>query len=459
MTQIVGRMPQPRLARSARDQVPLWGPSLCFVLPDGHLARVVWDMVLPLDLSEFTAEVKALDGGSGRPSIDPRVLLALWLYATLVGVGSARALAEECKYDQRYMWICGGLTPSYHILSDFRTKNTERIDRLFTCVVRWLVARGLARPEEMILDGTRTRACAGSNSFRTEATLAELFAIALAEKDALAAEEACSALPAQAPLPGPEFVRDSPEAVTRPRRNRKQAAQRRAKLGRFKRLGAALAVVRRLTSARATSGSHKSKKEKEKIARRGVRASFTDASARVMKMADGGFRPAHNIQVGIDSNSKFILGLHVTDSGTDGNQAVPMLDEVLRRTGVAPKILLADGGFATHDTVQQMAKRKVTFYAPPMHSKDEGGNAYRPRASDTKAVREWRKRMGSPGGVAMRRKRPLVEWIFARFKSWSLRQVNVVGHTAVRGAVLLHGLAHNLLMAARLGEAWKASTA
>ena len=87
------------------------------VRPDRR--QLGWDMV---DLSQLYERVKSREGEAGRPAADPAVMLALWLYATVEGVGSARALERLAESDAAYRWLAGGVPLNYHGLADFRVE-------------------------------------------------------------------------------------------------------------------------------------------------------------------------------------------------------------------------------------------------------------------------------------------------------------------------------------------------
>src|SRR6201984_3393292 len=133
-------------------------------LPDDHRARLVWAFVEGLDLSEFADRSKARDAGAGRPPTDPRVVLAVWLYATLEGIGSARAIDRLCQQHAAYRWLCGGVPINHDLLATFRRENAALLDRLLTQTITGLVAEKLVSLEELTIDGTKVRACAGRGS-------------------------------------------------------------------------------------------------------------------------------------------------------------------------------------------------------------------------------------------------------------------------------------------------------
>src|SRR5262245_43202937 len=129
------RLGRVRVQRAERKQMELRASSLDDVLPDEHRARVIWDALEDLDLAGFYEPVGSREGGAGRPAIDPRILVALWLYATCEGVGSARELERLCSLHAAYRWICGGVSVNYHTLSDFRVGHERALDELMTQIL------------------------------------------------------------------------------------------------------------------------------------------------------------------------------------------------------------------------------------------------------------------------------------------------------------------------------------
>src|SRR3989338_8802370 len=180
--------PEPRLQRPNRAQVELRPVDLEGLLPADHRARIVWDFVEGLDLEPLHAEIKAVEGHAGRPPIDPAILMALWLYATVEGVGSARAVARLCEEHDAYRWLCGGVSVNYHTLADFRVQPVESLDRLLTTSVATLMSEGLVTVTRVAQDGVRVRANAGAASFRRRRRLEESLAEAQAQLEALRQE-------------------------------------------------------------------------------------------------------------------------------------------------------------------------------------------------------------------------------------------------------------------------------
>src|SRR4051812_3309085 len=308
----------PRFQAAVRDQVRFRAASLDELIPQEHPVRVIWDFALSADLSPLYQSIKAVRRHAGRPPIDPRILFALWLYATTRGVGSARLLEELCRDKIDYQWICGDVSVNYHTLADFRRDHAGLLDDLLTQSVAVLMTEGLVDLERVAQDGMRVRASAGAASFRRKPTLEEALADARAQVDGLRQEQ-----------------EDDPKASN----ERQKQARRRAAEDRAARVEAAL---KRLPELEAK----KKPDEKDK-----ARCSTTDPEATVMKMANGGFNPAYNIQFATDTKSQIIVGVDVVTTGSDQGQMPPMVGQIRQRYGRAPNEYEVDGGFAKHEDI------------------------------------------------------------------------------------------------------------
>lgn len=154
-----------------RDEVRLEVIDLDGLIGEDHAARLIWAYVERLDFSDFEAGVRSREGRPGMPQTAPQLLLALWLYAITDGVGSARAIERLCTLDPAYRWLCGGVGVNHHAISDFRSEQGERIERLLVQHVASLSAAGLIDLDEIAQDGVKVRAYAGAASFRRRKTL------------------------------------------------------------------------------------------------------------------------------------------------------------------------------------------------------------------------------------------------------------------------------------------------
>ncbi len=166
-------MGAPRLQRPNRRQLELRPSDLESLLPPEHRARIVWEFVEGLDLSPLYEKIRAGEGHAGRSPVDPAIHMALWLYATVEGVGSARAVARLCQEHDAYRWICGGVSVNYHSVADFRVDHAEFLDTVLTESVAALMAEDLVDLNRVAQDGVRVRASAGASSFRRKKTLEE----------------------------------------------------------------------------------------------------------------------------------------------------------------------------------------------------------------------------------------------------------------------------------------------
>jgi transposase len=410
-----------RMRRAVRNQVEFQQCSLDELLPEDHEARIVWAYVSGLDLSELTGRIQAVEGGPGQAPADPRILMSLWLYATLRGVGSARELNRLCQAHVAYRWICGGVSMNYHTLSDFRTQHLDLLDRLLTEGVATLMAEGLVTLERVAQDGMKVRASAGAASFRRQPTLEE----ALAEAEQQVAK-----------------LRQELEADPAAQKTRQQAAQKRAAEERAKRVQAALDQLPVIAQS-------KKPKDREK-----ARASTTDADARVMKMGDGGFRPAFNVQLATATDSQIITGLDVTNSGGDQGQLAPMVEQHQQRYEQVPDEALVDGGFTKKEDIEKVEQGGTTVYAPVQKSKDPERDAHTPRPDDTPAVAQWRQRMATDEAKAIYRERAATaECVNALARNRGLQRFLVRGLQKVKAVALWYALVHNLMRAVALRAA------
>jgi transposase len=422
-----------RVVEAERSQLSWDLVDLDAWLPADHRARVVWAFVLTLNLDPLYGKIKAREGEAGRPAADPRVLLALWLYATIEDVGSAREVDRLSQSDLAYRWLRGGVPLDYHTLSDFRAENGEILDQLLSESLAALMAEGLVRVEEVIIDGTKVKAAAGKDSFKTADGLAKAATLAAERVAALKAE-----------------VEADPAAQKR----RGQAARERAAREAVERAARARAMLDRLAAEKEQRAkTHKAAEKKKGEAT----ASLSDPEARMMRFADGAVRPGWNVQVAATSDHGFIVGIAATDRRNDTGLAPPMVDEIERLLAVAPVRIIIDGGLATQEDIVALAERDkpVTIFAPVKPDRQDvtAHSLYvraAKRAREPVALREWRARMASVDGKAVMRRRKRIELVNAHIKNRGLGSLLVRGLTKVRAVLYLHALAHNLVTAHRL---------
>jgi transposase len=397
------------------------------LLPEDHQARIVWDYAQQVDLAPLYEAILAVEGRPGHPPADPPILFALWLYATLRGIGSARELARRCDPqtgEVAFLWICGGVSVNHHTLSDFRVAHVDLLDRVLTESIAVLRHEGLVTMERVAQDGMKVRASAGAASFRREPTLQEHYQEAQAQVEALKQE-----------------LQSDPGAA----KTRQQAARQRAARERAERLAKAL---EELPLVREQKKGEEAKQE--------ARVSTTDPEARVMKMANGGYNPAYNVQLATDTATQIITGVDVTNSGGDQGKLAPMVEQHVERYDQAPQEMLVDGGFAKKDDITAVSPPhgQTTVYAPVQKSKKDDVDPHTPRDGDSPAVAEWRSRMATEEAKEIYKERAATaECVNAQARNRGLQQLRVRGRIKVLASVLWHVLAHNLIRAATLRAA------
>jgi transposase len=423
-----------RVLTAQRNQIALRPVDLEATVGPDHPMRNIWAFVERLDLSALYAQIGSVEGAAGRPAIDPKILMALWLYATLDGVGSAREIERLTEVHDAYRWICGGVNVNHHTLSDFRCRPVDLLDQLLTDSVAVLMHKGLAKLERVAQDGMRVRASAGAGSFRRRLRLKFWQEQARAQVQALKGE-----------------IDADPNGANR----RRRAAQKRAAEERQKRVEQALEQLAQVEKQKNKKAGAKKENETEEQYKKRTepRASSTDPEARVMKMADGGFRPAYNVQLSTTTDKQIIVGVEVNNCGSDAGQLSPMLDQVEKRYQQCPAEWLADGGFASDADIEDAHSGGTTVYAPVRHPRNSSREPYVPLPDDSEALAQWRQRMGSEAAKEIYKQRAATaECVNAIARGRGLTQFLVRGLNKVKAVVLWYALAHNLMRTAALTQ-------
>ncbi|MDP1699931.1 MAG: IS1182 family transposase [Aestuariivirga sp.] len=418
------------VVRPQRSQVGWEMVDIDGLLPEGHAARLVWTFVTQMDLSQFYAAIGSREGDAGRPAADPQVLLALWLYAAVEGVGSARELERLVERDVSYRWIAGGVPVNYHGLSDFRTRHGGLLDTLLTESVTALMAEGLVTFEEVIADGTKVQAAAGKGSYGGTSRLERIGRIAAERMAQLKAE-----------------VDADPAASSR----RRKASQLRAarELGeRAAKAAAALAELQKEKEKRRKT--HRSEEE----GKAEPKASLTDPTARYMRFADGSIKPGYNMQIAACGNG-LVLAVMATDRRNDTGLARPIVDDIVGRYGCKPGRLLVDSTYAADDDIVALARDGVMVFAPvPEERAEVKADTLRRRLAkklnQPQELKDWRERMNTSYGQDVYRRRKRIELVNAYLKNRGLGRLSLRGIAKAKIAGLLQAIAHNIMLANHL---------
>jgi transposase len=410
-----------RVNRPHRTQVEMQLFSLDQMLPVEHRARSVWAFVKGLDLRPFYGDFQVTDHSAGRTAIAPEILIGLWLLATLDGIGAARELARRCETDLPYLWMRGTVSVNYHTLSDFRVQHGARLERLLVDTVAALVQGGIVPLETIAQDGMRVRANAGSSSFRRRPSL---------EKLRQAAQEHVDRLKQEADSETARLAGDA----------RRQAAVERAARERQERVDEALRQHQQLSQQR---------EQRNKGDGETTRVSTTDPEARKMKMANGGYDPAYNVQFATDADARVIVGVEVTNAGTDGGELPPMLDQLRQDYDRTPSQALVDSAFATQEavtTAEQGGTQVVSTVPRAEQLERHGKDPHARQRRDTDEYVQFRARMAQPEYQTLYKSRPsIAEFPNADCRNRNLRQFRVRGLAKVKAVVLWHALAFNFL--------------
>ena len=317
----------PRFEPIDRQQVVLEPLDIEQLIPEDHAARNIWGILGGLDLSRFLGDVKSVEGHAGRNLWEPRLLIAMWIYAYSRGLSSAREVERQCAYEPGLRWLTGLKIVNHHTLSDFRVKHGDALQNLFVQVLGILSMEKLVTLERVTVDGTKVRACVNKKTFSRAHKIREHLKVARQHVEALQQEEA-----------------------EQEKRGRQAAARKRAARERVEKLEEALAEVERLQAEK--------KWEKDKPSH----ASTTDPDAQFMRTSDHGLAPSYNVQLTTDAKHKLIVDVEANRQPSDSHHLLPALDRMNERLGMFPQQAVADGDYTTRKAVTGAAARGVDYY-------------------------------------------------------------------------------------------------
>jgi transposase len=402
------------------------------LVPSQHPVRMVMALLETLDLARFSESIRAREGVAGRDATDPGLLVGLWLYACIRGIGSARELARRCEESAAFRWLCGGVTVNHRLLSDFRVDHGAALDGLFTQVIASLVDKELVAVSRVSQDGVRVRVSAGAGSFRREERLQKLLAESQQHVEEMRRQ-----------LENPE----SSAALS----SRQRAGRRRAAKEKQQRLEQAIAQLPELQQKQAEAARKAGQgKHGQKIREKEPRVSTSDAEARVMKMPNGGFNPACNVQLATDTKSRAIVGVEVSYEGSDSSGlSQPMRAQVEQRSGGKVEQHLLDGGYLRIADIEQAHEQGVELLVPPKPARQphRRGRELEPKPCDSEAVLAWKRRMASAEGQEIYRQRAATsETVNADLRSYrGLTQLTVRGLSKAKCVALWCALAYNVM--------------
>ncbi|GAC1353198.1 MAG: hypothetical protein NVS3B20_20620 [Polyangiales bacterium] len=347
-----GRAPNALMLRPVRSQYEMPFLSLEDRVASDHAVRAMWAIVESLDLRQVESRIESNTVQGGRPAIDPRILVGLWVWGISQGEYEASVIARRTRTDDVYRWISGSVEVGERSLASFRASSLGFFESLFTQVVSALMSEGLIDLHRIAQDGTRVRAWCGADSFRRAQTLSLLL------------DEART------------HYRQVQATATDPSTaSRAQKAQERGARERVERIERALARARAL-------GETKTEEQMNSV-KKAPRASTTDPECTRMKMPDGGFRPAYNVQFATAADgSGAIVGVTATNRGNDFGELAPMIAQIEARTGQRPTEALVDGGYVKKEDIEIVEERGTSVFAPePKKKADLAGRTASERST------------------------------------------------------------------------------
>ena len=416
----------PRVKTACRIQYEMQNTTLDELIDENHQVRSVWAYVESLDLSTIYQTIQSVEGSAGRTAIDPKILLALWLYATIEGIGSAYVLTRYCKEHNAFRWICGGVDVERRTITNFRVNQSELFDTLLIQSVAVLINSGLVELKEIAQDGVRVRAHAGSSSFRREKKLKMLLEIA---QDRV------------------KFLRKEIEEDPMANSKRQQEAKKVAREDRKNRLEASL---KELTAFRKQLNENRRKHRKALLTEDEIeetRVSTTDSKARIMKMGDGGFRPAYNVQFATATFGQVILGVDVVNVNSDAALLQPMFEKVKKLYSI-PERWLIDAGYKCKASITALSKEGCKVYTPVQSNPKAKQRRDLTKAlpGEDKWLQEWRERMGTEDAKKIyKRRASTAECVNAQARQRGLTQFLVRGLPKVTTVATMYAIVHNMV--------------
>ncbi len=426
---------QRKIRRASRNQIEMIASSLDDMIPDDHPVKAIWAYIDNLDLSKALLKIESYEGCVGRSAIDPKILVALWLYATVEGIGSARVLARYTREHLAFKWICGNVEIERRTISDFRVKHGDLFENLLAQGIAILIHAEEITLKEIAHDGLRVKADTSKKSFHRKQTIQQSYKEAK-ERLALLKKE----------------IEEEPNKFN----EREKATKQRVAKERVEKLKAAQENLNKMLEESDLNRKKHKKKVLNKEEKEEIRVSTIEPEARKMKMPDGSFHPAYNFQFAVDTFKTIIVGVDVVQAGTDGGQMLPMYKKIKTQYGITPERYLADGGFKSKTDVEEMTKDGCNVYVP-LQQKINGKDVkdiQKPRKGESKEVEEWRKRMAEEGSkVIYKRRGSTIELCNARLREYGLYRLCVRGLDKAKNVATMFAVAHNMMRSIAMGLA------
>lgn len=407
-----------KLRIAERQQITMEFSCLDELIDEDHRVRSIWKYVELANLEKALERVQTYQDASGRSAIDPKILLALWLYATIEGYGSAYNLEKLCQENIAYKWICGGVSIGRKTLSNFRIKSGDILESILINGVTALIKANVVDLEEISQDGLKVKACASEKSYRNKKSIAQVREIVQEHITRLKNE-----------------LETNPSGAVE---HRKKMKLRRLQ-EKQKRLEEAYKEVESCAEKKDAAQKRDRKKKLTDHEKAKIKVSTTDPQARLMKMPQGGYKLAMNCEFAMDTKSGFIVGTRATNQENDSGQVGIMFDYLRNSYGITPKRYLADAGFRNNKDTQRLYENGCEVFMPIPIKEQKVTN------KNSEGVVKWKERMQTQSAKeTYSRRASTIEWFNAGARQRGLQSFSVRGLEKGQVTCNLQALAHNI---------------
>lgn len=450
------------MAKTFRPYTPaqsfLLPPSPLDWLPESHLSRFILDVVAQLDLSAILDTYER--DLRGFPPHNPRMMVALLLYAYCVGVPSSRKIERRTHEDVAFRVLAGNTHPDHTAISEFRRRHLDALAGLFVQVLRLCQAMGLVKLGNVSLDGTKLKGNASKHkamSFKRmleeEKRLREkILALLAAAQQADTEEDVKHGLGQRGDELPDELrraetrlarIQEAREALEREARERQEEDASKAENA-----GADNTLP---GDGEAGTGSADdlplnrppTKKDGTPIDK--AQRNFTDPESRIMKTNDG-FIQGYNGQAVVDEANQIIIAHGLSNQSPDPQYFETMLARAIANAGAAPVVITADSGYFSEQNIEAALAQDVAPLIAPGRER-HGSEAFKPKKSKEPTLRDtMRECLNELGGLIFyKRRKVIVEPVFGQIKNRGFRTLLLRGLAKARGEWALITLTHNLL--------------
>jgi transposase len=431
------------------DEAQLLPASVQDYVPKDHLSRLIVALVREsLDLSAIGGSYRSV---LGQPPFDPRMMTALLLHAYASGIYSSRRIAKAGVERADFMMIVAGDPPDFRTISDFRRRHLKALAGLFVQVLQLAEKAGLVKLGHVALDGTKIKANASKHKAMSYERMKKREAELKAEVDRwLEAAEAADAQ--EDKLYGnkrgdemPDWVADKQKRLEKIRQAKAELEAEAKAAAQEERRRREKAQEQRKAQGRKKNGRTPAPPKEEPEGK--MQRNFTDPQSRILKTKDG-YIQGYNAQAAVDAKAQIIVAHTLTQSMSDQDQLVPLMDGIKNNLGGKPKEASADAGYCSEANLEALAERDVSAYLATGRAKHPAEGKRNIAGPLTKAMRDKLKRAGWRSRYRFRKQ--IVEPVFGQIKqARGFRQFLLRGIEKVRAEWALICTAHNLTKLAR----------